>query len=90
MRDLFDAFPDFGGTLEDLIACDDKVVCRGVFRGTQERELMGIPANDHRVQYRVIENFRLENGRIVEHWQQSDTLKMFEQLGLVPELVPGG
>ena len=90
MRELFEAFPDLGGTLEDVIASDDKVVCRSMFRGTQVRELMGIPAAGRTIEYRVIEIFRLENGRIVEHWQQSDTLAMFQQLGLVPELVPGG
>jgi steroid delta-isomerase-like uncharacterized protein len=90
MRELFDAFPDFGGTLEDVVVGGDKVVSRSVFRGTQERELMGIPANGHSVEYRVIEIFRLEDGRIVEHWQQADTLAMFQQLGLVQELVPGG
>jgi steroid delta-isomerase-like uncharacterized protein len=90
MRDLFDAFPDFGGRLEDVVVSDDKVVCRSVFRGTQEHELMGIAATGRTIEYGVIEIFRLAEGRIVEHWQQSDTLAMFQQLGLVPELTTNG
>ncbi len=90
MRDLFDAFPDFGGTLEDVVVGDDKVACRSVFRGTQMNELMGIPATGRTIEYGVIEIFRIEEGRIVEHWQQSDTLAMFQQLGLVPELTADG
>ena len=90
MRELFDAFPDFAGTLEDVVVGNDKVVCRSVFRGTQERELMGIPATGRSIEYRVIEIFRLEDGRIAEHWQQSDTLAMFQQLGLIPEPTVSG
>jgi hypothetical protein len=37
----------------------------------------------------VIEIFRVEDGRFAEHWQQSDTLTMFQQLGLIPELAGG-
>jgi predicted ester cyclase len=84
MRDLFDAFPDFEGRLDDVVVGDDKVVCRSVFRGTQEHELMGIAATGRTIEYGVIEIFRLAEGRIVEHWQQSDTL------GLVPELTRNG
>ena len=84
------AFPDFNGTLEDVIAQGDKVVCRSTWRGTHEAELMGIPATGRRVEYGVIEIFRVEDGRFVEHWQQSDTLTMFQQLGLIPELGPDG
>ena len=90
MRELFDAFPDFGGTLEDVVVGDDKVVCRSMFRGTQEHELMGIPATGRTIEYGVIEIFRVEEGSIVEHWQQSDTPAMFQQLGLVPELTANG
>ena len=50
------------------------------------RELLGIPATGRSIEYGVIEIFRLEAGRIVEHWQQTDTLAMFQQLGLIPEL----
>jgi steroid delta-isomerase-like uncharacterized protein len=90
MAAVVGAFPDFNGTLEDVIVGGDKVVCRSIWRGTHEAELMGIPATGRSVEYRVIEIFRVENGRFVEHWQQSDTLTMFQQLGLLPEVGSGG
>ena len=86
MTALFAAFPDFSGMLEDVIAADDKVVCRSTWRGTHRAELMGIPATGRTVEYGVIEIFRVEDGHFVEHWQQADTLSMFQQLGLMPEL----
>jgi steroid delta-isomerase-like uncharacterized protein len=86
MASVLDAFPDFEGTLEDVVSASDKVVCRSVWRGTQRGPLLGIPATGRSVEYGVIEIFRIEDGRIAEHWQQSDTLTMFQQLGLIPEL----
>jgi steroid delta-isomerase-like uncharacterized protein len=88
MGAVVEAFPDFNGTLEDVVPGADKVACRSTWRGTQQGELMGIPATGQSVEYRVIEIFRIADGRIAEHWQQSDTLTMFQQLGLVPELTP--
>jgi steroid delta-isomerase-like uncharacterized protein len=89
MGAVISAFPDFNGTLEDVIVGEDKVVCRSTWRGTHRGELLGIPATGRNVQYGVIEIFRVEDGRFVEHWQQSDTLTMFQQLGLVPTLGAG-
>ena len=86
MGAIVTAFPDFNGTLEDVVVGGDRVACRSTWRGTHEAELMGIPATGRSVEYGVIEIFRVEGGRFAEHWQQSDTLTMFQQLGLLPEL----
>jgi predicted ester cyclase len=44
-----EAFPDLSNEIEDLIATDDRVVIRYRFSGTQEGEVMGIPATGRSV-----------------------------------------
>jgi steroid delta-isomerase-like uncharacterized protein len=91
MREFFEAFPDLHGSVEELVSDGDRVACRSRWTGTHRRELMGIPATDRTVDYRVIEIFRIEDGRIAGHVQQADTLTLFTQLGLLPEpAIAGG
>lgn len=92
VRQQFDgfraAFPDFAAEILDQVAEGDRVVTRKVFRGTHLGELMGIPATGRRVTIDVIDIVRLEDGRIVEHWNVVDRLGLLQQLGAVPEPSP--
>jgi len=72
------AFPDLHFTFEDLIAEGDKVVVRWTSRGTQQGELMGIPPTGKQFSATGIEIYRLEGGKIVEHWLESDNLGMLQ------------
>jgi steroid delta-isomerase-like uncharacterized protein len=85
VRQQFDAFrvafPDFHATIHDQIAEGDKVVTRKVFHGTHQGELMGIPPTGRQVEIEVIDIVRLEDGRIVEHWNVVDRLGLLQQLG---------
>ncbi len=75
------AFPDLKITIEDLIAERDLVVYRGTVRGTQQAAFMGIPPTGKQVMVTVHESFRIENGKIAEHWGGPDTLDLLQQLG---------
>ena len=79
------AFPDFRYEVEDVIAEDEKVAVRDVFRGTHEGDFMGIPATANRVVMEAIHIYRLSGGRLVEHWVARDDLGMMRQLGAIPE-----
>jgi predicted ester cyclase len=85
VRQQFDAFrsafPDFQATIHDQIAEGDKVVTRKVFRGTHEGELMGIAPTGRVVEIEVIDIVRVQEGRIVEHWNVVDRLGLLQQLG---------
>jgi steroid delta-isomerase-like uncharacterized protein len=78
------AFPDMQITLEDVLAEGDKVVTRGVFRGTHRAEFLGVPATGKPVEVKYIDLWRLENGQPVENWVQIDMLGLLQQLGAVP------
>ena len=77
------AFPDMKLTIEDIFSHGDKVFSRVRAEGTNTGELMGMPPTGRRVDLRWIMNeARVENGRIVEEWEILDELEMMRQLGL--------
>jgi predicted ester cyclase len=61
------------------------VTTRWTAAGTQDGELMGMPASGKQVVVSGITIDRFEDGMIVEGWTSRDTLGMMQQLGLVPE-----
>jgi len=85
---FFDAFPDLHISLEDEIAEGDRVVGRFTARGTNQGELMGIPATGKQVSISAIFIVRLADGKIVERWEEDDFLGMMIQLGVISP--PGG
>jgi steroid delta-isomerase-like uncharacterized protein len=82
------AFPDLVTTVEDMIAEGDRVVVRGTDRGTQLGEFMGQPATGKMVTSTWIEIFRMESGRAVEGWVETDTRVLLGQL--TPETPSAG
>lgn len=80
---LRQAFPDMTVHIEDMIAEGDKVVGRFVVSGTNTGSFMGMPATGKKFTYDEIVIVRFENGKIVEHWAEMDSLGMMQQLGLL-------
>jgi len=71
-------------TVEDMIAEGDKVVARYVAHGTPQGDFMGIPATGKAFTMTAIDILRFEDGKIAEHWIESDQLGMLQQLGAIP------
>ena len=82
--DLFDAFPDFHMTLDDIIVEGDKAVIRFRYTGTHKGPYMGIPPTNKKVTGWAIEIDRVAGGKFVEGWERSDMLGMMQQLGVIP------
>jgi steroid delta-isomerase-like uncharacterized protein len=82
---LLRAFPDLHVAVEDVIAEEDKVVCRNTVTGTHQGEYMGLPPTGRFVTYNEIFIFRFAGGRIAETWGVVDVLSQMRQLGLLPE-----
>jgi steroid delta-isomerase-like uncharacterized protein len=72
-------------TVHDMVAEDDKVVVRWTNAGTHVGEFAGIPATGHAFDIGGIDIYRLEGGRLCEHWHQIDEVSMLGQLGLLPQ-----
>ncbi|MDQ2934197.1 MAG: ester cyclase [Chloroflexota bacterium] len=84
---LFNAF-DFHFTIDDVISEGDKVVLRWTQSGTHVGAILGMPPTGRSFRISGIEIWRVENGKLAEHWDVVDVFGQFQQLGLLPQ--PGG
>jgi steroid delta-isomerase-like uncharacterized protein len=78
--------PDCHFTVEDLIAEGDKVVCRMTVHGTHSGEIMGIPPTGKALTTTATTILRLEGGKVVERWNNTDDLGLLQQIGILPAL----
>jgi steroid delta-isomerase-like uncharacterized protein len=78
------ALPNLRIMLEDDIAEGDKVVSRWRAQGTHQGELMGIAPTGNEVAITGITIHRIEEGKIVEEWENWDALGLMQQIGAVP------
>ena len=83
--DLFEAsFPGYQLTAKALVAEGDTVFVRTEFTGTHDGDLMGIAPTGAPVTMEIALTYRIENGKIVEHWMLADMLSLMQQIGAVP------
>jgi predicted ester cyclase len=77
-------YPDLHMTIEALIADGDTVAVRVLSEGTNLGKLNGvIPPTGKRFKARQSHWFRVEDGRLVEHWATREDLPAMLQLGVV-------
>jgi predicted ester cyclase len=81
------SFPDLTFTIEDIMACDDKVVTRWRGEGTFENEFMGqAPTGESGDPVHGIGIDRYDDdGKIAEAWGQWDALTLMRNVGLIPD-----
>jgi steroid delta-isomerase-like uncharacterized protein len=80
---LLTAFPDLHFTIEDQIVTGDKVGTRWTAEGTNTGTFGEIPPTGRRVHVDGLILDRVENGKVVERWEQWDQMAMMRQLGLL-------
>ena len=81
---LFAAFPDFNGSIDDMIAEGDKVAVRFTIRGTHQGAFRDIAPTGKQITVSGLEIDRCAGGKFVETWLISDMLGMMQQLGAIP------
>ena len=62
------AYPDLRIEVGEPIAEGNRVAVRWTLCGTQRRELGGVPPSGRRTCVAALSLFRIEDGKIVEHW----------------------
>ncbi len=82
-RDAFGAVPDWRYTPKKITSGGDLVWAYGTYSGTQKGEWLGIPATGKAFSFDAVDIFRLEDGRLAEHWDVMDVYGLFKQLGVV-------
>lgn len=85
---LHNSFADLRFEPTQMVAGDDKVVTRWEATGTHSGEFMGVPATGKKIKATGMAMHRIENGKIVEAWNNWDALGLLTQLGAIPQ--PGG
>jgi steroid delta-isomerase-like uncharacterized protein len=85
-RAFFAALPDVSASMEDLVIAGDRVVGRFVYRGMHTGDFMGIPASGSAVEMRSIDIWRVEDGVFAEHWDELNSMQLFQQMGVLPPL----
>lgn len=85
-KHFFAGLPDVVVTMEDVIISGDRVVGRFIYRGHHTGDLLGIPATGAAVEMRSIDIWRVENGLLVEHWDELNLMEVFQQVGVLPQL----
>ena len=76
------AFPDFHMTIDFLAAEGDRVAAHFVETGTHEGELFGIAPTGKTVSFGEMGLLRLEGGKVVESFYNTDMLSLMQQLGV--------
>lgn len=76
------AFPDIIVSVDDMVAEGDKVAARCSVRGKHTGNHLGIAPTDTPVDFTGIAIVRIEDGKIVEAWNNFDFMRMNKQLGV--------
>jgi steroid delta-isomerase-like uncharacterized protein len=84
LRPFLEGFPDLHVTIEDLVAEGDRCACRLIIRGTHTGVFMGVPATGKQIEMASSCISRLENGKLVEDWEEGDMLGLLQQIGAAP------
>jgi steroid delta-isomerase-like uncharacterized protein len=78
------AFPDLKFEVPQLVAEGDTVAAHFRVTGTNRGEFMGMPASGKSIDFRGLDLFRFDSGKVVEHWGYMEQMKMMQQLGMMP------
>ena len=78
------AFPDGRFTIDDMVAEEDKVAVRYTWTGTHKGEYRGIAPTGKQVTMTAAFFYKFENGKEVEALPFSDSLSLYQQLGVTP------
>ncbi len=79
----FSAVPDFNYSLKKIVSDENHVWVYGAYSGTHRGEWLGIPATNKNYRFDAVDIFRIEDGKLVEHWDVLDIHTLFNQLGVI-------
>lgn len=83
LRWLLGAFNDLSYEIHDAFGAGDRVAVRLTTRGTHTGEFVGKAATGRRFEIEAIHVYRLEDGRVAEHWAKRDDISLAKQIGLL-------
>jgi predicted ester cyclase len=87
---VMQSFPNRTVDILDIVESGDRVFVRNRVTGTNTGGFaaFGVPANGNAFDIEAWGLYRLEDGKVVEHWGLNDAFTLGIQLGAIP--APGG
>jgi len=79
-----EAFPLYYLDVDEIVAEGDLVSVRGKVRGVHQGPFMGIPASGKPVDFAIFITYKVQGGKIVDHWMLTDNMTLMQQIGAVP------
>ncbi len=79
----FDSVPDGNYTLKKIVAEGNEVWVYGTYAGTLKKEWLGVAASGQKYAFDAIDIFRVQDGKLAEHWDVMDVYGLFKQLGVI-------
>jgi predicted ester cyclase len=73
-------WPDLQLHVEDRMFAGDKIIARNLFTATHTQPALGFAPTGKRVSFRTIDIWRVENGKLAEHWDIVDFAGLEKQL----------
>lgn len=83
LDDFHIAFPDIRVEPQCIVIDGDMAMVRSRCTGTNTGSLLGMAPTGRATDFNSIDNWRIENGLIVEVWHVEDVVKMLLQLRLM-------
>jgi steroid delta-isomerase-like uncharacterized protein len=78
------AFPDWRVNIDDVVASGDRVAVRWSGLVTHEGAFHGIPPTGRRIAVTGINIYAVEAGLVKAEWEETDSLGILRQLGVLP------
>jgi len=75
------AFPDIHVEVADTISEGDKIVARCIVTGTHQGDTLGVPGSNKPVRFTGVAILRIDDGKIVEAWNNFDFQTLSKQIG---------
>ena len=82
-RAFVSTYPNLRISVEDTIVEGDKIVARCRVSGTHSGDGIGLAPTQKDVDFTGIAIVRVQDGKIVEAWNEFDFMKMYTQLGVM-------
>jgi steroid delta-isomerase-like uncharacterized protein len=82
-KTTIEAMQGFRMSVDEIMAEGDRVSVLGTATGKHTGEYMGIPATGKDLTVPFSDYFRVENGKVAEHWGVMDSGAMLMQMGVM-------
>ncbi|MBF0528857.1 MAG: ester cyclase [Deltaproteobacteria bacterium] len=79
----FASVPDWHYTLKKIVAEGNEAWVYGTYTGTLKKDWLGIAASGQKYAFDAVDIFRIQDGKLAEHWDVMDIYGLFKQLGAI-------